>query len=202
MAVEAGPKNGGACYARQGPHFMPFSHGYLFYAEAVLNFVEFKPQHCSRIAEAVFDTSSEFYDWSQVLAKVIRSRVAQLFQSLKQASAVTELRQQTCSEVSRPKTIATMFATVARRSAADSFPSRLRSATRPPSTAIYSSRFRPKKIWPPDFSKLSAKEQFRFEKKYKRRVKLATARPRWDKYVKMAQLVTVTGKFARLLISL
>ncbi|KAF3025584.1 hypothetical protein E8E14_011990 [Neopestalotiopsis sp. 37M] len=86
-----------------------------------------------------------------------------------------------------------MFATVARRSAADSFPSRLRSATRPPSTAIYTSRFRPKKIWPPDFSKLSAKEQFRFEKKYKRRVKLATARPRWDKYVKMAQLVTVTG---------
>jgi hypothetical protein len=103
MAVEAGPKNGGACYARQGPHFMPFSHGYLFYAEAVLNFVEFKPQHCSRIAEAAFDTSSEFYDWSQVLAKVIRSRVAQLFQSLKQVSAVTELRQQTCCEASRPQ---------------------------------------------------------------------------------------------------
>lgn len=60
---------------------------------------------------------------------------------------------------------------------------------------IYNSRYKPRKIWPPDFSRLSQKEQFRFEKKYKRRVKLATARPRWDKFVRMAQLLSVTGRF-------
>ncbi|KAJ1338088.1 hypothetical protein MN608_00946 [Microdochium nivale] len=57
---------------------------------------------------------------------------------------------------------------------------------------IYSSRYKPKKIWPPDFTKLSEKEQFRFERRYKRRVKLATARPRWDKYVRLAQLASVS----------
>ncbi|RWA08295.1 hypothetical protein EKO27_g6813 [Xylaria grammica] len=36
--------------------------------------------------------------------------------------------------------------------------------------------YKPKKVWPPDFSKLSEKEQFRFERRYKRRVKLAAAR--------------------------
>ncbi|KAI0162453.1 hypothetical protein BJ166DRAFT_268853 [Pestalotiopsis sp. NC0098] len=88
-----------------------------------------------------------------------------------------------------------MFATLARRSATSPFPSKLKTtAPSPPSAAIYNTpRCKPRKTWPPDFSKLSQKEQFRFEKKYKRRVKLATARPRWDKYVKMAQLVTVTG---------
>ncbi|KAK9424567.1 hypothetical protein SUNI508_03443 [Seiridium unicorne] len=87
-----------------------------------------------------------------------------------------------------------MFATLARQTAADSLPPRLRNATRAPSALVYNnSRYKPRKIWPPDFSKLSQKEQFRFEKKYKRRVRLATARPRWDKYVKMAQLFSVTG---------
>lgn len=57
------------------------------------------------------------------------------------------------------------------------------------------SRYRPKKVWPPDFSKLSQREQFRFEKRYKRRVKLATARPRWEKFVKLAQLSSVTCTF-------
>jgi hypothetical protein len=65
----------------------------------------------------------------------------------------------------------------------------------PPTTNIYlNSRYKPKKVWPPNFSKLSEKEQFRFERRYKRRVKLATARPRWDKYVKLAQLGSVTCK--------
>ncbi|KAK4121839.1 hypothetical protein N657DRAFT_647324 [Parathielavia appendiculata] len=35
-------------------------------------------------------------------------------------------------------------------------------------------------------------QQLRFEKKYKRRLKLATARPRWDKFVRVAQLCTMT----------
>ncbi|KAI2617273.1 hypothetical protein GGS26DRAFT_596443 [Hypomontagnella submonticulosa] len=69
---------------------------------------------------------------------------------------------------------------------------KLRNATTTPLTGIYNSPYRPKKVWPPDFSKLSEKEQFRFERRYKRRVKLATARPRWDKLVRLTQLFSVT----------
>ncbi|KAH8677847.1 hypothetical protein BX600DRAFT_138788 [Xylariales sp. PMI_506] len=87
-----------------------------------------------------------------------------------------------------------MLGTLIRRTAQSStLPPRLRNATKPPLTGVYNGRFKPKKVWPPDFSQLSAKEQFRFEKKYKRRVKLATARPRWDRFTRMAQLVSVTG---------
>lgn len=49
----------------------------------------------------------------------------------------------------------------------------------------------PKKVWPPDFKRLSPQEQLRFEKKYKRRLALATARPRWNKFIKLAQLFSV-----------
>lgn len=55
-------------------------------------------------------------------------------------------------------------------------------------------QFKPKKVWPPDFSQLSEKEQFRFERRYKRRVKLATARPRWDNFMRLAQLTSITCK--------
>jgi hypothetical protein len=89
-----------------------------------------------------------------------------------------------------------MFSTLIRRAAESSLPARLTNATRTPLTGVYNSRYKPKKIWPPDFSKLSQKEQFRFEKRYKRRVKLATARPRWDKYVRLVQLGTVTSELA------
>lgn len=85
-----------------------------------------------------------------------------------------------------------MFATFARRAVESPIPLRIRNAARASAPGIYG-RFKPKKVWPPDFSKLSEKEQFRFERKYKRRVKLATMRPRWDKYVKLAQLFSVTG---------
>lgn len=65
------------------------------------------------------------------------------------------------------------------------------------SGAAYPSRqFKPKKVWPPDFSQLSEKEQFRFERRYKRRVMLATARPRWDKFMKLAQLSGITCKLS------
>jgi hypothetical protein len=47
--------------------------------------------------------------------------------------------------------------------------------------------YRAKKSWPPDFQKLSPKEQFRFEKKFRRRNKLAWARPRWMKFTKLVQ---------------
>lgn len=49
-----------------------------------------------------------------------------------------------------------------------------------------------KKVWPPDFKKLSFQEQLRLEKKYKRRLALAMARPRWEKFMKLAQLFTVS----------
>jgi hypothetical protein len=51
-----------------------------------------------------------------------------------------------------------------------------------------------KKVWPPDIKNMTSQQQLRFEKKYKRRLKLATARPRWDKFVRLAQLCTMTGK--------
>ena len=86
-----------------------------------------------------------------------------------------------------------MFSTLVRRTAQGPIPPRLRNAAAANLPGIYS-RYKPKKVWPPDFSKLSAKEQFRFERRYKRRVKLATARPRWDKYVRLAQLCSVTGR--------
>jgi hypothetical protein len=47
--------------------------------------------------------------------------------------------------------------------------------------------YKVKRIWPPDFSKLSPKHQFRLERRYKRRAKLKWARPRWTKGVKLAQ---------------
>ncbi|KAK6824876.1 hypothetical protein PG987_012370 [Apiospora arundinis] len=86
-----------------------------------------------------------------------------------------------------------MLTTFARRAAESPIPLRIRNAAARASAPGIYGRFKPKKVWPPDFSKLSEKEQFRFERKYKRRVKLATMRPRWDKYVKLAQLFSVTG---------
>ncbi|WPH04101.1 Hypothetical protein R9X50_00698600 [Acrodontium crateriforme] len=44
-----------------------------------------------------------------------------------------------------------------------------------------------KRTWPPDFSKLSQKHQFRLERRYRRRTKLKWARPTWTKAVKIAQ---------------
>jgi len=53
--------------------------------------------------------------------------------------------------------------------------------------------YRAKKRWPPDFSKLTPKEQFRFEKKFRRRNKLAWARPRWSKFTKLVQWGLIGG---------
>jgi len=47
--------------------------------------------------------------------------------------------------------------------------------------------FKAQKQWPPDFSKLSAKHQFRLERRYRRRAKLAWARPQWVKATKLIQ---------------
>ncbi|CAK4032479.1 Hypothetical predicted protein [Lecanosticta acicola] len=67
---------------------------------------------------------------------------------------------------------------------------------RAPQTSAIASKFpftaetnpyRCKRTWPPDFTHLSAKHQFRLERRYRRRSKLKWARPTWTKGVKLAQ---------------
>ncbi|KAH7382134.1 hypothetical protein BKA66DRAFT_512233 [Pyrenochaeta sp. MPI-SDFR-AT-0127] len=48
-------------------------------------------------------------------------------------------------------------------------------------------RFRVKKKWPPNLRELTEKQQFRFERKFKRRTKMKTARPQWDRWTKIVQ---------------
>lgn len=48
-------------------------------------------------------------------------------------------------------------------------------------------RFRVKKKWPPNLRELTEKQQFRFERKFKRRTKLKSLRPRWDRWTKIVQ---------------
>jgi hypothetical protein len=68
-----------------------------------------------------------------------------------------------------------MWPTIIRRAAQEKIP------------YIYTNPYKAKRLWPPDFSKISPKHQFRLERRYKRRAKLKWARPRWTKAVKIAQ---------------
>jgi hypothetical protein len=81
-----------------------------------------------------------------------------------------------------------MFSTLVRRTA---------QATKPQSSAEYirmiRERYPPKKVWPPDFKRLSPQEQLKFEKKFKRRLAIKAERPRWNKAIQLAQLFTVTS---------
>ncbi|KAA8914295.1 hypothetical protein FN846DRAFT_771309 [Sphaerosporella brunnea] len=47
--------------------------------------------------------------------------------------------------------------------------------------------YKARRPWPPDFRLLSEKEQFRLERRYRRRAKLKWARPRLQKAVSIAQ---------------
>jgi hypothetical protein len=73
------------------------------------------------------------------------------------------------------------------------FASIFRRAPQVPSHAIhfpYNIKTNPyvaKKPWPPDFTQLSPKHQFRLERRYRRRTKLKWARPNWHKGIKLAQ---------------
>ncbi|KAK4152611.1 hypothetical protein C8A00DRAFT_34701 [Chaetomidium leptoderma] len=72
---------------------------------------------------------------------------------------------------------------------------RLAQAAKPQMNALPTntiSAYKLKKVWPPDMKTMTSQQQLRFEKKYKRRLKIATARPRWDKFVRLAQLCTMT----------
>ncbi|KAI9049733.1 hypothetical protein LZ554_005885 [Drepanopeziza brunnea f. sp. 'monogermtubi'] len=73
-----------------------------------------------------------------------------------------------------------MFRTAVRRAAEPKIPFK-----------IYTNPYRATRLWPPDFSKIDKKQQFRLERKYKRRAKLKWARPRWTKFVKVAQLSSI-----------
>lgn len=53
--------------------------------------------------------------------------------------------------------------------------------------------YQSKRSWPPDFTKLSQKHQFRLERRYRRRAKLKWARPNWTKFVKLAQWGSILG---------
>jgi hypothetical protein len=52
---------------------------------------------------------------------------------------------------------------------------------------LHTNPYRCKRIWPPDFAKLSPKHQFRLERRYRRRTQLKWARPTWTKAVKLTQ---------------
>ncbi|RMZ81279.1 hypothetical protein DV737_g2612, partial [Chaetothyriales sp. CBS 132003] len=47
--------------------------------------------------------------------------------------------------------------------------------------------YRARKSWPPDFHKLHPKQQFHFEKTFRRRALLKWARPNWNKWVRRLQ---------------
>ncbi|KAI6245658.1 hypothetical protein HI914_06306 [Erysiphe necator] len=72
-----------------------------------------------------------------------------------------------------------MFLSIIRRTAQDRV------------TKIPHKIYRSRTIWPPDFSKLDVKQQFRYERKFKRRSKLKWLRPRWVKGVKIAQFTSI-----------
>ena len=64
-------------------------------------------------------------------------------------------------------------------------PSLRRLAQAVPNTSGHTNIYKAQKEWPPDFSKLHPKHQFRLERRYRRRSKLKWARPRWTKAVKL-----------------
>lgn len=84
-----------------------------------------------------------------------------------------------------------MFSTTFRRMASAPKQSLLKRA---PLTVV-NNPYKARKVWPPNFKELTYQQQLRFEKKYKRRVILASRSPLWVKSVKFAQLLTIIGKF-------
>jgi hypothetical protein len=61
-------------------------------------------------------------------------------------------------------------------------------------------RFQVKKAWPPQLLELTERQQFRFERKFKRRMRLKSIKPQWQKWTKIVQwsmisFVVVWGVF-------
>ncbi|KAI4719597.1 hypothetical protein E4T48_04063 [Aureobasidium sp. EXF-10727] len=72
------------------------------------------------------------------------------------------------------------------------FPSLLRRANALPKFDFARNPYKSKRTWPPDFTKLSQKHQFRLERRYRRRAKLKWARPTWTKFVKLSTWATIS----------
>ncbi|KAF2016897.1 hypothetical protein BU24DRAFT_419944 [Aaosphaeria arxii CBS 175.79] len=49
------------------------------------------------------------------------------------------------------------------------------------------------KKWPPNLRELTEKQQFRFERKFKRRLRLKSIKPTWNKWVKIVQWSLIGG---------
>ena len=67
---------------------------------------------------------------------------------------------------------------------------------------IHNNPYRARKSWPPNFDTLHPKQQFHFEKTYRRRAKLKWARPKWTRWTKLIQntlLVTTVIYFVFIL---
>lgn len=65
-------------------------------------------------------------------------------------------------------------------------------AAKPAPFHIHNNPYRARKKWPPDFRTMHPKQQFHFEKTYRRRVKLKWARPTWTKWTKLLQHTLIT----------
>jgi len=63
----------------------------------------------------------------------------------------------------------------------------------PPAFDFDNNPYKAKRTWPPDFTKLSEKHQFRLERRYKRRAQLKWARPNWMIGTKLAQYGLTIG---------
>ncbi|KAK4141996.1 uncharacterized protein C8A04DRAFT_13629 [Dichotomopilus funicola] len=95
-----------------------------------------------------------------------------------------------------------MFPTLSRRLALTRrLAQAVESAAEVPTTATASPAapahpvYRLRKKWPPDFSTMSPQQQFRFEKKFKRRITDARATPRFDMALRLFQVVITAGMF-------
>ena len=67
------------------------------------------------------------------------------------------------------------------------------SSLKPISAALRDNPYRARKEWPPDFTTLHPKHQFRYEKTFRRRLKLKYQRPGWIKGTKVVQYVLIVG---------
>ncbi len=82
----------------------------------------------------------------------------------------------------------TMIPTLIRRAAAGA----KAAGPKVPETTVFNNPYKTKKVWPPDFSHLSPQEQFRYEKRFKRRLQVMATRPKDIRRVQLAQLFTMT----------
>lgn len=62
-----------------------------------------------------------------------------------------------------------------------------RTKPQPPPFNFERNRYKAKKQWPPNFTDLTHRQQFRYERKWKRRLLLKSYKPQWQKWTKIVQ---------------